>query len=586
MAERRERKKAPPGPPQWTTACPDWERRIVARESLVPCAPLFPEEAEAGLEVFRALRAVDVAGSPTMGEISRPWLLDFVAAVFGAYDPESGRRLIREFFMLISKKNGKSTDAGLLMTAVLLLNWRQSAEMGILAPTIEVANNAYKPARDAIKADEELSALLHVQDHIRTITHRKTGATLQVVAADSETVAGKKWSVTLVDELWLFGKQPKAKDMLLEAIGGLASRPEGFAIYLSTQSNEPPAGVFAEKLTYARGVRDGKINDPAFLPVLYEFPKAMVEAKAYLKPENFYVTNPNMGASVDEEFLQREIRKAQEGGEDSMRGVLAKHLNIQIGIAAGIGTWAGADFWKRQRRDDITLELILDSCDVATVGLDGGGLKDLYGVCVLGRERDTGDWLAWFVAFAHPSVRQYHKAEAARFDDFERDGDLIFVERVGDDIEQIAEIVRRVADAGLLERGDEGEKASVGVDRNGIDDTLDALESVVELEQIKGISQGWALMGAITTTERRLAGGVLWHSGGRLMDWCVGNCRTEQKGNAIMVTKAASPNKIDPVMALFNAASLLSRAPEAAVGAGYLAFIGGKAAPTVEASAA
>lgn len=522
-----------------------------------------------------------------MGEISRPWLLDFVASVFGAYDPESGRRLIREFFLLISKKNGKSTDAGLLMTAVLLLNWRQSAEMGILAPTIEVANNAYKPARDAIKADAELSALLHVQDHIRTITHRKTGATLQVVAADSETVAGKKWSVTLIDELWLFGKQPKAKDMLLEAIGGLASRPEGFAIYLSTQSNEPPAGVFAEKLSYARGVRDGKIHDPAFLPVLYEFPPAMIEAKAYLKPENFYVTNPNMGASVDEEFLRREIRKAQEGGEDAMRGVLAKHLNIQIGIAAGVGKWAGADFWQRQRRDDITLEHIIERCDVATVGLDGGGLKDLYGLCVLGRDRDTGDWLAWFRAWAHPSVREYHKAEAARLADFASDGDLVMVERVGDDIEQIAEIVQRLADANLLERpSDAGEKAAVGVDRNGIDDTLDALESVVELDQIKGISQGWALMGAITTTERRLAGGDLWHCGGRMMDWCVGNARTEQKGNAIMVTKAASPNKIDPVMALFNAVSLMSRVPAEVGAESYMAFIAGQRASTEQAPAA
>ena len=483
--------------------------------------------------------------------------------MFRAYDPESGRRLIREFFLLISKKNGKSTDAGLIMTTALLLNWRQSAEMGILAPTVEVANNAYKPARDAIKADEELSALLHVQDHIRTITHRKTGAVLQVVAADSETVGGKKWSFALVDELWLFGKQPKAKDMLLEAIGGLASRPEGLALYTSTQSNEPPAGVFAEKLAYARGVRDGKINDPAFLPVLYEFPPAMVEAKAYLDPANYYVTNPNLGLSVDEEFLQREIRKAQEAGEDSLRGVLAKHLNIQIGMAQGVGLWAGADFWQRQRRADITLEMIIERCDVATVGLDGGGLKDLYGLCALGRDRDTGDWLAWFRAFAHPSVREYHKAEAARFDDFAADGDLVYVGRVGDDIEQIAGIVKRLADAGLLDRGDDGEKASIGVDRNGIDDTLDALEAVVELEQIKGISQGWALMGAITTTERRLAGGELWVSGGRMMDWCVGNCRTEQKGNAIMVTKAASPNKIDPVMALFNAASLLSRVPAA-----------------------
>lgn len=552
----------------------------------MPCGPLFPEEAAAGLEVFRALRAVDVAGSPTMGEISRPWLLDFVAAVFGAYDPESGRRLIREFFLLISKKNGKSTDAGLLMTAVLLLNWRQSAEMGILAPTIEVANNAYKPARDAIKADEELSDLLHVQDHIRTIRHRKTGATLQVVAADSETVAGKKWSVTLIDELWLFGKQAKAKDMLLEAIGGMASRPEGFAIYLSTQSNEPPAGVFAEKLQYARGVRDGKVNDPAFLPVLYEFPPAMVEAKAYLDPANFYVTNPNLGASVDEEFLQREIRKAQEAGEDTLRGVLAKHLNIQIGMAAGVSSWAGADFWQRQSRPGITLEMILERCDVATVGLDGGGLRDLYGMCVLGRDRDSGEWLAWFMAFAHPSVIEYQKELEPRLRDFERAGDLVFVQRVRDDIEQIAAIVQRVAEAGLFERPSDAEQAVIGVDRNGIDDTLDELEAVgITMEQVKGIAQGAPLMAHITTAERRLAGGELWHSGCGLMNWCVGNAKTERKGNAVLITKEVSKGKIDPLMALFNAVALMSRVPAAVVPEGYLGFLRAKAAAPAEAAA-
>lgn len=260
--------------PEWTTALPDWERRIRDGESLVPCGALFPEEAEAGLRVFRELRAVDVAGAPTLGEISRKWLLDLVAAIFGSYDPEAGRRLIREVFLLIPKKNGKSTDAAGIILTALLLNWRQSAEMGILAPTIEVANNAWRPARDAIRADPELSALLHVQDHIRTITHRTTGATLQVVAADSDAVAGKKWAVTLVDELWLFGKRPNADRMLLEATGGMASRPEGFVMYLSTQSDEPPAGVFAEKLLKAREIRDGK-RAGAMLPVLYEFPREM-----------------------------------------------------------------------------------------------------------------------------------------------------------------------------------------------------------------------------------------------------------------------------------------------------------------------
>ncbi len=57
------------------------------------------------------------------------------------------------------------------MTA-LLLNWRQAAGYTILAPTVEVAANAFNPARDMVRRDDDLDDLCQVQTHIRTITHR------------------------------------------------------------------------------------------------------------------------------------------------------------------------------------------------------------------------------------------------------------------------------------------------------------------------------------------------------------------------------------------------------------------------------
>ena len=548
--------------PEWTTACPDWTRRVLAGESLIPCAPLFPDEAESALSQLSELRLVDVVGTPKMGEVCRPWIMDFVASVFGAYDPELGRRLINEFFLLISKKNGKSTTAAGIMMTALIRNWRESAEFLILAPTIEVANNSFFPARDMVRKDAELSDLLHVQEHYRTITHRQTGAQLKVVSADNETVGGKKATGVLVDELWQFGRRADAENMLREATGGLAARPEGFTIYLSTQADVAPAGVFRQKLLYARGVRDGKIADQRFLPVLYEFPPDMVKDGAVPKRRFWQVTNPNLGASVDPEFLDREYQKAQHAGAESLAGFYAKHLNIEIGLALQSDRWTGADFWQARGDKVLTLEALIERCEVVVIGIDGGGLDDLLGLAVLGRDRETRKWLHWGKAWAHPIVLERRKEIAPKLRDLAEAGDLTFVERPGDDVAELADIVVDLNERGLLPGKD-----AIGVDAAGIGDIVDELLSPARglaSEQIVAISQGWKLMAAIKTTERKVAGGELVHGAQDLMAFCVGNAKVEPKGNAMLITKQASGSaKIDPLMALFDAVSLMAMNPEA-----------------------
>jgi phage terminase large subunit-like protein len=546
---------------KWSTACLDWADRLRSRRSIVP-PPIFPAQAEQALAIFKALKIVDAPGSPTFGESCEQWVFDIVASIFGAYDPESGRRLITEWFILVPKKNSKSTiAAGIMMTAIIL-NWRQSAEFSILAPTIEIANNSYGPARDmcAERTDEELAALLHAQSHVKTITHRESNATLKVLAADNNTVGGKKGVGTLIDELWLFGKMPNAENMLREATGGLASRPEGFTIFLTTQSDDPPAGVFRQKLQYARDVRDGKIVDPRFVPIIYEFPADMIAAGEHRKPENFGMVNPNLGFSVDREFLEREFRKAQNDGEASMRGFLAKHLNVEIGLSLQSDRWAGADFWEAAGEDGLTLEALLERCEVAVVGIDGGGLDDLLGLAVMGRERGTGRWLHWAHAWAHQIVLQRRKEIAETLKDFQRQGDLTIVDKPGDDVTDVAAIVCRVRDSGLLPN-----KHGIGVDASGIADIVNALTGPacgIDMDVIIAISQGWKLNGPIKTTERKVAGKEFVHGGRPLMAWSVGNARIADNGNAILITKQASGKaKIDPLMATFNAVSLMSLNP-------------------------
>jgi phage terminase large subunit-like protein len=546
----------------WSTACPDWETRILAGESLITFPPLFPGAAERGLSVFKELHLKDVPGCPTYGQVGRQWQFDLVSHIFGSCDPESGKRLIREYFVMVGKKNDKSGMSAAIMMTALILNWRESAEFFIIAPTVEVAGNSFKPACGMISSDDELSDLMYPQEHYRQITHRNAGATLKIVAAESDTVGGLKGVGILVEELWLFGKRPAATNIFTEVTGGLAARPEGFVIWLTTQSDEAPAGVYADKLEYARGVRDGKIDDPAFLPIIYEFPQYMIERKLHLVPANFYIPNPNLGASVDEDFLKREFKKAEIEGPQSMQSFLAKHLNIQIATSAKAQAWAGATFWEAAA-GTVTIEIILERCEVIEVGVDGGGLDDLLGLAVLGRETETGTWLLYTHAWAHEIALDRRKSEAPRYRDFEKDGDLTIVGEVEQGIKEVGDIVRKLDASGLLDR--------IGVDPSGTGLIADELENgdekgegKIDHDRIVGISQGWRLNSAIKTMEVKVASRSIIHSGSRMMQWCVGNARVEPKGNAILITKQASgTGKIDPLMAGLSAVAIMAMNPEA-----------------------
>lgn len=193
--------------------------------------------------------------------------------------------------------------------------------------------------------------------------------------------------------------------------------------------------------------------------------------------------------------------------------------------------------------------------DAVDVGIDGGGLDDLLGLTVTGRDKETREKLLWSRAWAHPSVLERRKSEAARFADFAAQGDLVIVERIGDDVEEVAAICADLEASGLLDK--------IGVDPAGLGAILDALVAAgVPQEKIVGVSQGWRLGGAIKTMERWLADGTLIHGGQPMMAWCVGNAKVEPRANSTLITKQASGfAKIDPLMAAFSAVSLMALNP-------------------------
>lgn len=540
----------------WDTACPDWQERILDCRSLVPDLPLFKTEAERALRIFKRLKLPDVIGTPTMAEACGEWFFPVVEAIFGSYDPSTDRRMIQEFFQLIPKKNSKSSNGGAVMVTALIVNRRPQAEFLLIAPTMEIANIAFKQAKGTILADAALAKLFRIQQHIRTITHLTSGATLQIKAADTDVITGSKSTGIMIDETHVFAQRSNAQDVFVEIRGALAARPDGFLFQTTTQSKKPPAGVFRAELSIARKVRDGQMKLP-LLPILYELPTRISDDGGWKDKRYWAAVNPNMNRSVNIAFLENELLKAEDEGPEKLALIASQHFNVEIGLALRADRWPGADFWQQAADEAISLETLIERCDCATMGIDGGGLDDLFGLAVLGRERETRNWLLWTHTWCHAVVLDRRKSEAPALRDFEAAGDLTIIAKVGEDIDGIVEIARRLNAAGIL--------ATIGMDPVGIGAVVDALEAadMGGDDRIKGVSQGYKLMGAIKTAERKLSDTTLWHAGQSIMAYCVGNARKEPKGNAELITKQASgTGKIDTLMASFDAIALMSMNPE------------------------
>lgn len=543
----------------WATACPDWEDRIINSRSLIPDLPLFQDEAERALRIFKRLRCPDVIGQPTYGEICGDWVFDFVRALFGSYNPATNRRMIREFFMLIPKKNGKSSIAAAIMVTAAILNRRPEAELLLIAPTKKIADIAFKQAYGIIKIDSSLMEIFHPQVHQRTLTHRISGAVIMIKAADADVITGSKATFILIDETHVFSKKSKAPEIFVEIRGSLASRPDGFLLQITTQSKEPPAGVFKSELDIARQVRDGTLDLP-ILPVLYELPQRLSKDGGWKDPATWKMVNPNLNRSVDEGFLADEILKAEQDGIGQLMLIASQHFNVQVGLSLRNDRWAGADYWLEAADKTLTLQSLIERSEVCTVGIDGGGLDDLFGFAVIGREKVTRRWLMWNHAWAHPDVLERRKDIVADLQDFESDNDLTICSEATQDIQEVTEIVTTLMSAGLLPL-----KEAIGLDPYGIAALVDELSiNGVSAEMMPGIRQGAALSPATWGLERKLKDGTFIHSGSRLMTWCVGNAKVEVRGGAVLITKqTAGRAKIDPLVAGFNAAMLMSRNPDA-----------------------
>lgn len=244
----------------------------------------------------------------------QPWQRAIVANLFGWYRPDGTRRY-REAFIFLPRKNGKTTLIAAILVYVLYCDGENGAEIYSAAADRDQARLVFEQARGMVQQEPELNRRAHVYQHSIVVG----GSSYKTVSAEAGTKHGYNSHLVVIDELHA---QPNRElvDVLMTSTG---ARSQPLVIHITTSDYERPS-ICNEKHDYASKVRDGIIDDVAFLPVIYE---AHLEDD-WTDPAVWAKSNPNLGVSVSEEYLARECQRAQESPsfENTFKRL---HLNIR-----------------------------------------------------------------------------------------------------------------------------------------------------------------------------------------------------------------------------------------------------------------
>lgn len=523
------------------TACLDWAKRLKQRKIPITTnrLPLRTKPAERLSRTLAQLRVADMAGQPYFGDLQGTEYIDTVArALFGGDE-------IREALLLVPKKSSKTSGSALVFLAAFLSLPIPNQAYNILSPTISISNFTFDQIRGAIDADPELQALVHVRRHTKEIENLRTGATLTIKTSSLDAVTGLKGFV-LVDELHVLGTKREARKLRQQLKGALAVNRGTRGLYITTQSDDEPAGIFRIMLDYARGVRDGKIIDPSFLPILYEPWKGLDPWRDTRYWPSLMPAYPHI---IDEAFLRGVISEAESGGPAMIAEAKSQYFNVEIGRGQGGQGWDVAQAFKRSADETVTLGTILEEASRIAVGIDVGGSADLASIAVVG---DVGDrWMIWTRSWLTEKGLRRNVKNVSRFEGFRDAGELRIIDP-GEDVSEIVGICERIEEAGKL--------VGIGVDPADAADVADALEDAgFEMEEdIVGVGQtSFRLAPAVRTMERRAEQGRLVFADQGLTAWALANVIVGQKGNAPSISKDQALDRIDPVMAILDAVTVL-----------------------------
>lgn len=457
------------------------------------------------------------AGQPL---VLSDWQADRIIRPLFGWKRADGTRRYRTAFIMIPRKAGKSTLAAGIGLYLLFADGEPGAEIYSAAADREQAGIVFEMARGMVSASPMLEK--RAESFKRSIVVPGTASSYKVLSSDAYTKHGLSAHGIIFDEVHA---QPDRElwDVLTTSVG---ARRQPLTVAITTAGYDRHSLCF-ELYDYAVKVRDGVIDDPGFLPVIYE-----AEADDDWKsPSTWRKAHPGIGVSVKEEFFAEECQKAQHlpAYENTFRRLYLNQWTEQD------ARWISLDTW--------------DACGEALPDLEGRecfaglDLASTTDIAALLLVFPVDDKLCVLPFFWMPEqgIRRRGDRDRVPYDLWVKEG---LIEATEGDVIDYDVIRKRINE--LAERYRIRE---IAVDRWNA--TQISTQLTGDGFEMVGFGQGMASMsGPMKELERRLLARELVHGGNKVLRWMASNvaAKQDEAGN-MKPDKSKSTGRIDGIVA-------------------------------------
>ncbi|TYP82062.1 terminase large subunit [Blastococcus xanthinilyticus] len=507
--------------------CPPAIKTPEPGELGTPGVRFDPERVDRVLKAFGLLRHTKGkwAGQPLKPD---PWQVAYVLApVFGwvRFDEDAGRwvRVIRELYVDIPRKNGKSTTLGGIAVYMTAADGESGAEVIAAATTTEQAGFVFAPVKALVENAPALSK--HLRAYAKRIVHPATASYFQAISSVADAQHGANIHCAVIDELHVH----KSADMVETLETGTGSRDQPLVATITTADDGRPNTIYARKRKRIEQLAARVITDATVFGVVWAASKdddPFVEA-------TWRKANPGFGISPTRSFLAKEAAKAKDSPAD-----LAKFLRLHLGIRTKqetkyleLGAW------------DDTAGMVDESKLVGRPchgGLDLASVNDITALCWDFGDGDRHEVL-WRFWIPEARMDDLDKRTAGEATVWKRNGILMTTPGNVIDNDFIVDTV--------LKDAERFEVRTIGFDRWGATDVVRRLGE--EGLTCVPVGQGFASTSAPMKEILRLVLSRRYvHGGNPVMRWMVDNLavRMDPAGN-VKPDKDRSADKIDGVSA-------------------------------------